>query len=348
MRPRIWSVLVSIVLLAGCAASGSARPSGSPGARRSVTQPAPTRPLRDVTLRLSFLVAGYADPYILAQQRGYYRQVGLNVKIVEGKGSAITGQTVGNGDDPFGLVGATDAALLITKGVPLMTLGVFIQDSPMAFIHDPQTRIASPRDLIGKRIIATAGGAVVQMLPVVLARYGMRLSDLKRMEMVQPAAQAQVFKDNPGSVLLGFTTSNYPAVLKLVPDAVATPYSAFGFDLYDSGLVTNLNELRRHPGVVRGFVAASVKGWQAATADPRAAVAATLKAFPGSDAAIQRIGLKNSLALLHTAASQGHPDGWMAAADWRNTLQALERYGGLKDPKPLSHYYTDAYIPGGA
>lgn len=328
------TVALSLALLvAGCGAAtppASARPSGDAAAK-----------LVPVNLRLQFLVAGYDAPFILAQARGLYAKAGLNVHILEGKSSASTAETVANGSDTFGITDASTEALLVSKGVPIKLVADYLQSSPVCFIsHVP---LNSPKDLVGKQLIGTAGSNNVELLPAVLAKAGLSMNDVT-LDTTSPASEPQLFARNPNGVMLGVAVGNALAALKLDPKASVTVYSKFGINTLSFGLVTSTHEIQADPQLVRRFVAASAQGWQLAMKDPTAAVDATLKAFPTANRYEIAQGLTMSLPLLHTSASRGQPLGWMAASDWQSTLALLHRYGGMQKVLPATDYYTNDFI----
>ena len=36
--------------------------------------------------------------------------------------------------------------------------------------------------------------------------------------------------------------------------------------------------------------------------------------------------------------------GWMARADWKQTVDILKEFGGLKKPLPIEEYYTNEFV----
>src|SRR5690348_9855764 len=58
------------------------------------------------TLRLDWTALGYHAPFVLAQQRGYYKDQRLDLKILEGKGSSTGIELVANGADTFAFADA--------------------------------------------------------------------------------------------------------------------------------------------------------------------------------------------------------------------------------------------------
>src|SRR5262249_47685964 len=73
-----------------------------------------------------------------------------------------------------------------------------------------------------------------------------------------------------------------------------------GVDLYANVLFTTPAFARQHPEAVRGFVKATIQSWQAAAAEPDAAIAALKRAEPLSDPAVEIRRLKWALEFVVT------------------------------------------------
>src|SRR6185437_2594451 len=99
------------------------------------------------------------------------------------------------------------------------------------------------------------------------------------------------------------------------------------------------------PDLVRRFIAATQKSWQAAKDDPDAAINALLKAKPTLDFQSQKNQLVTDLPNLWSPATQGKPIGWGAQSDWEATEQLLKQYGNLETGKPASAFFTNDYLP---
>lgn len=338
----IVSLLAGLIALAaaGCGATAPAAPASASGAPAA---PA-AAPIQSVTLRLPWIASGYDAPFVVAAQRGYYRQAGFDVKIGQGKGSAITGQTVANGSDTFGVDDAGTTALLISKGVPLKVVAVYVQKSPMAFIYDKSHPFSSPKDLIGRLVVTSAGNAALSVLPAVLATAGVQPSQIK-ITTIQPQSFATELKTHPSAVVLGVSLSDYVSMHKLDPNAAYKLYADFGPNVYSFGLITSLKEIAKDPQGVAKFVRATDEGWAYAQKHPNQAVRDLVKQFPDTEPALGLQGLEMAFGLLHTPATANQPLGWMAKSDWQQSIQILQKYGNLGSVKPLDDYYTNAFIP---
>lgn len=351
---RMFAAIACLTGLTLCACGGAATPQApaaqtapqTPAAPGTATKPvtSPPRSLQKVTLRLDWLASGEHAGAILAQTSGLYKKAGFDARIGQGKGSALTIQTVGSGADTFGMADAATTAQLISKGAPVKVLATFVQQSPHAFLHLPGVTINSPKDLIGKTIVTSSGTADYVLLPAVLATAGVKLSQLK-VDFLSPSAYPGVLKQHPGDIVLGFDDDTLQEIQKVVPQTTFTSFDKFGIDPLNESLIASTKLIRQHPNEVRRFVAATVAGYQAALKNPTAAVDAIMQLFPQSNRGIERREVTQILTMLHTPASQGKPLGWAAKSDWQSTIDLLVRYGGLKHPGPLSAYYTNSFLP---
>src|SRR3954447_9453928 len=104
-RVLLMARVALLALLGACQQSARpaapAPPAAAPPVGAPTAMPAPT----DVTFRFSFLDLGYNAPFYLAEERGYYRDAGLNVTFQEGRGGDTTLKLIANGSTDIGLFG---------------------------------------------------------------------------------------------------------------------------------------------------------------------------------------------------------------------------------------------------
>jgi len=343
----------SLLVAAGCGSQGPA--ASSPPAQvptqtapaANAAPPASPKPLQPVTLRLDFLVQGYHAPFVLAKEKGFYRDAGLDVSVAEGKAGATTLQTVANGNDTFGLSDALSLALSVSKGLPVKMLAIYIQQTPLGFVVHQAMPFRSPADLKGKTVIETTDLGT-RLTEYALSLQGLSPKDVNQ-ELVQPSAATAAFLQDPRAVLVCFAAGNCLGPKKEEPTARILPFADYGVHMLATGLLTSLNQLQTRPDVVRAFLEATTKGWQYAKDHRDEAVQAVLAEFPKADPALIRQSLDATLdRMLHTQASQGHLVGWMADADWQQTLKLAHDYFQLPNDKPSSDYYTNEYLPQGS
>jgi len=104
---------------------------------------ADNRSLEPVTLQLKWTHAFQFAGYYAAQEKGYYREAGLEVRFEEAVPGADPVQSVLQGKAQYG-VGASNLLRLRCAGQPVVTLAVIFQHSPIVLLARPQAGIHEP------------------------------------------------------------------------------------------------------------------------------------------------------------------------------------------------------------
>lgn len=301
--------------------------------------------MEEVLLRTDYKFNGYISPFALALERGFYADEGLKVTIDQGQGSGTTIQTVASGADTFGLADSATMVLGVSaQNIPVKLLSVYTQSATMGLIYHPDSDFTGDlAGIKGKVVISSTGAADLRLLAPALASAGLSQDDVQ-IQLVDTNARVPLFLQTPGAFLTGFATGDLLRVRSRLPEAKYVPYAEYGVIAYGTGLVASHDTIENKPDMVRKFVAASRKGWEAALEDPQAAVDASLKLYPDLDGKQLLDGLKIALEQqLHTPATEGHPIGWTDEGDWAKMLDVLKQYGGLNPSEP-STYYTNEFI----
>lgn len=298
-----------------------------------------------VVLRTDFKFNGYVAPFALALERGDYRAAGLDVEIGQGQGSTTTIQTVASGSDTFGLADSSAVLLGVSaQNIPVRLVSVYLQTNVSGLVYLPSSGFdGTVENLKGRPVISSAGAGDLTLLAPALATIGLTQKDVD-LRLVDFNARVPVFLQTKGAVLTGFAAGDFLRVRMKAADAKYKPYSDYGVIAYSTGLITTNQTLAKKPELVRAFVGASAKGWEAAAQNPGAAVKAAMKLYPDLDEKLLLDGLNIVLeSQQHTERTKGKPAGWTDEADWTAMIQVLASYAGMK-PKPPSSYYTNDFV----
>src|SRR5260370_31031476 len=129
--------------------------------------PAQTKPLRPYTLILDFVPTGEYVPHYTALEKGWYRDEGLDVKIVRGQGSADTVKRIAAGQ---GEVGISDISALIAArantDVKVKAIALWYRRPPHGIFVRADSPIKTPRDLEGKKLAISPGNSHQILWPV--------------------------------------------------------------------------------------------------------------------------------------------------------------------------------------
>ena len=331
MRPRrIPTVLLFIGLLAGCS------PVGSPS-------PAPVA-LKSVTLLLGFQPDVQFAPFYLAQQKGYYADIGLDVKI-EYKSDADLVRLVADGQAEFGVADATDVMISRTAGIPIKYVETIYGLFPVALIGPKGEVPTDPAKLAGKRI-GTPGkfGSSWHALLALLHAGGLTGADVTIREYPQ-FNQVDGLLNGDVDLITGFR-NNEP--LRLAAQGMQTdlltveqiaPLPGPGLIMGDALLKTNRAE-------VADFAAATLNAESVIAGDPQEGIDAAVVAVPAiADDRATALSVLNATIELWKGGGAA-PSGAINDDAWTKGYQTMKELGFIDGSVPVDEMIEHLVQPG--
>ena len=223
--------------------------------------PLPASALEQVALQLKWKHQFQFAGYYAAQEKGYYRDAGLEVSVIEAGPETDPVREVLDGRAQFGV---SNSALLLARaqGKPVVALAVIFQHSPFILAARRDGGIRSVHDLAGKRLMVEPHADEVFAY---LRKEG--LSE-KQLRILPHSFDHQDLIDGRIDVLTAYSTDEpYFFEQKKFAYLEFSPRAA-GIDFYGDNLFTTDDQLRQRPELVRAFRDASLKGWAYAMQHP--------------------------------------------------------------------------------
>lgn len=293
------------------------------------------KPLTKVAYRGPFVTTGADAPYYYARKRGYYAAEGIDLQIRDSKGSSQAINDVSGGGSRFAMAAATNIILSVAQGQPVTAVATNLGRSSFGFFVPNSSGITSIKGLKGRSIAVTA--LVEPTMYAALSAAGLSKSDVNP---VVADANALVTTYLSGKVDAMYTVRHFLPLVAKRPSTVLMQSDA-GFNPPDYALVVARRTLDTEPELVRGFVRATLRGFQEAKKNPQAAVDALLAEHPELGRA-QAIGtLRSALDFLCSPSQRGRPYGANVAADWTTTAKALKRFAGLQGSTDGTRFFDD-------
>lgn len=347
---RMQRLLVALsclaLIVAGCSSGGSASPSASEStaasepAEASASEEASAEAtpveMTSVDFRLNWVIAGNHAPFFLAKQEGFWEDCGLDVSMAAGQGSGDTAQLVANGSQQFGLTDAVSIVAGATRGLEITALGVVYQTNPASIVSKKAADITSLEDVAGRTWGAVPGGSPYLLLKALFAEEG--ITDVREVSVPAPGI-AQLLSDQ-----VDFITFFANEVANIDPDPDANlnvlPLADFGQDIYGLAIASSPDYIAENPDKVQCFVDGVRQGWEAAEADPEAALDALEAANPET---AERRAVHEAL-LQGAFDYDGDGDFLAQTADkWEETQQVLADAGIIESTVDVTDIFTDEY-----
>jgi NitT/TauT family transport system substrate-binding protein len=329
---RIYQLAVTAVMLASSAAAALAQD--------------------DVRLRLNWMYYGSHAGFALGKDKGYYKDAGINLDIRSGNGSSSAHRLVANGDSDFAYGSCAAMVTLAAQGAPLVSVGVIDAMGTEAIIVRPDAGVKTIQDLKGKKLLTTSNAGVNTFFPLVLKNAGIEESEINITNVPDGALVSSYLQGTGDAVGILGGLDDKPAEIKANggDEPVTFPYSDYGVNQVGYCLVTSKDTVANKPDLVKRFVAATIKAYKEAEANPDAAIAPMADIVGGTMAedegkAQARAVLDVTLSVLYSSANKAHVLGMNVPSDWENMLNLMKEFNDLETDQPASAFYTNDFLP---
>ena len=330
------AIVGALALLAACGNSG---PTGAQ---------ADADGLQQVTFRLDWTITGEHAHFYAAVENGYFKDEGLDVKILEGSGSAAALQQVAREQVDFGLASFDALAGSRAEGLPAVMVANLFRRTPHMLLTLTDNNIDEPSDLRGRTVGAAAGSSPANLFPAYLEAAGISKDDVNIVNL-DPASYIPALLEGRIDAFTGFAPSQYPILKSEAGDRTAGLYYAdAGLVTVSTGVIATEDMVAENPALVESFVRGVQRGLDWTITNPDQAVDMMVNLFPRSvteeqaEAAIEQVAIA-----AYGENTADLPVGQMSEDDVIATLDTLQRYGGLTSVEAPSAYYTNDFIDPG-
>jgi NitT/TauT family transport system substrate-binding protein len=295
-----------------------------------------------IKIILNSPAAGYNSGFELAVVKGYYKDVGLDVTLEPGNGSGVAAQMVAAGRFDIAYADAAAVMNLIKDGAKITIVSTILQSNPNQVTALASSGIKKITDIKGKRVAIPNGYSQAAMFPLVLKHIGLTDKDITLVNMPAEAMVPSLLQGNV-DVILG-SIDNFGVLLKKQGAAtVDFLFSDYGAPTVSTGIIAGTDFLKKNPGVVKAFIAASLKGWSAAIDDNAAALEAMSKLFPDAKRDLAQGQLDATEVLM--CANGAKFVGKATDEEWKASVAILSAIGAVPADKPATDYYSYDYVP---
>jgi NitT/TauT family transport system substrate-binding protein len=238
-----------------------------------------------VKLVLNWKYEGPQAWFFLAQDKGYFKEEGLDVTIDQGEGSAASVPKVASGAYEAGFGDMNALVDLASKRPADAPVGVYMlyNTPPFALVVKSDSPIRTPKDLEGRTIGGPANDGALKLFPAFARLAKVDVGKVSITNMA-PNLREQMLARGQIDAAFGYvTTVTFSAkAMGLDPakDLRFIRYGDHGMDLYANTVFFSRGFARENPGAVQGFVKALNRAVKEVIANPDAGIDAVMKREP--------------------------------------------------------------------
>jgi NitT/TauT family transport system substrate-binding protein len=222
------------------------------------------KPLRPYTLILDFVPTGEYVPHYTALEKGYYRDEGLDVKILRGQGSGDTVKRIAAGQ---GEVGIADISALIAArantDVAVKAIALWYRRPPHGVFVRGDSPIKTSKELEGKKLAISPGNSHQILWPVFEKLSGLKPGSVTWVTMDAASMPPALIRSAVDAV--PFFVVHEARIRKIAKQQnadirVLAAWADLGFDVASTSLVAREETIAKDPEGLKAFLRATLKG----------------------------------------------------------------------------------------
>lgn len=292
-------------------------------------------------LRLQWFPQAQFAGYLVAKEKGYFRDEGIDIEIRPTGPDLRPTQTVAQGADDLG-IGVSNQVITATEnGVDLVIVAQLFQDSANRYVLRAANRIKSISELKGRNVGLWLGGDEAEFIAML---------DSQKL----PADFANIIAQGDDSVMqfmrgeFILTQATIYNELELIKDRVGGEANLqilspaeYGAAIPGDMIFTTRRYLDKNPELVSKIVYASLRGWQYAFAHPNEAVDIVIRANPElkRESQLRQLAAVKQLVVAGKALSSGI--GVMDADSYTNAQRVLLTSKQVKSKRDPATFFSD-------
>lgn len=194
----------------------------------------------------------------MAKEKGFYKDIGLDVDVKEWKSGINMVDEVINGKSQYASSRPT-TMVDIAKGKDIVYLAAIYQSSPLILLADKSSGITSIKDFKNKKIMSTGDLNTDTSLLSMLFSQGIRL---KYFKVLEPSFDPKDLLNGKTDLMASYISNEPYTLKKLGGEPVIFNPKDYGFDFYNDILITSRKNIENNPQQVKDFTEATIKGWE--------------------------------------------------------------------------------------
>lgn len=351
IKTRLIPLLGGVCLLAAACGSGSTSASTS-----SKSSPTTGSSASSATVTVTIGKAVNVEDLLainIAQQQGFFKGSGVNVKTEVLSGSSVANAALQGGSTQFSAASATSVLLAASKGIPLLAVGAFDQGDPAQLVVSNswiKKHGLSPSQPLAQRIKGLTGSTFAALSTTdtaVLKGFeqlaGVSSSAIHSVSITSESAMLTAVQHNEAQEFIASPPTSNLAVGEGIGAvlAKASELPLLNDEEYNV-LITTPAYAKAHPKVVAAVSAGLAKALALMSSGNQQAITAVKNAFPTLSTSV----IKSSLGTFDFAAGMKQ-----SQKAWQDALTAATQTGVIKSASSVNissgGVWTNQYLANG-
>ena len=312
------------------------------------------KPVKPYTLILDFVPTGEYIPHYTALEKGWYREEGLDVKILRGQGSADTVKRIAAGQGEVGIADiSTVIAARANTDAKVKAIALWYRRPPHGIFVRADSSVKTSKELEGKKLAISPGNSHQILWPLFERLSGLKPNSVTWVTMDAASMPPSLINGTTDAV--PFFAVHEARIRKVAKQQnqdirVLVAWADLGLDLSSTSLIAREESIAKDAEALKGFLRATLRGADYAFRQKNydEGVKYLLKHHPEVDAdgAVGAAQVATRFVYAEEVTSGKFAVGQFDPARLEKTRDTYTEYLQLKRKVPLDEVYTNDLVPG--
>lgn len=262
--------------------------------------------------------------YYVAFEKGFYRDAGLEVKIMTGGPTQNVETALKKGKADIGMMWLADAMRKRGQGLPIVNIAQILQRSALMLVAKKSSGINNVQDIDGKRV-SIWDNFLLQ--PIAFFK-----KNNLNVTIISQGYSSDLFLRGGVDICSAMLYNEYHSILNagLNPEELTTfSFYDYGFNFPEDGLYMLSDTFNKDSALARAFVQATIDGWRYAFAHRDETIEIVLRYMKQAHVPASRVHQKwmlNAMETLIFPADHSDVAGKLKQDDYLFVAKELEKY----------------------
>ena len=300
-----------------------------------------------IKFQLDWIIEGKHVPFFVARDKGFFEKNGLEVTLLEGKGSANSATFIDLGQADYSYGDFLTAVQVMSKGGKNRAIGVGMTFNGGGFIFLESSGIKTAKDLEGKSFGTNPGDFAFVLLPAAAAASGFDPNKVV-IKTMEPAVRTPALFEGKIDIMSGTNGSSIQRMAVLGKrQGKNVKYLFFrdmGLETYGHVVQAREDRIKNNPEQVQRVVSAVFDAWAWSLKNPKDAFEIFMKANPQKDRDISLAQMEAGLDDVVDQETKSQGLGHMRESMMKKSVDIANKYFKLSPAVDYQTTYVNQFI----
>ncbi len=312
-------LLSLLVFMAGCSGKAPSQSTNENGKK-----------LDDISIMLDWYPNAVHSAIYAAQEKGYFKDQGLNVKIEMPADTNDPIKLAATGKVDLAISYQNQTILSRSQGIPVVSVAVLVRHSLDQLMMKKSAGIKSPKDLEGKNVGYASSELSEATVKTMVEADGGDFSKVKMTDVGWDLISS-IATDHVDAITGGYINHEYVLLNKEGYDMMTIKNSDYGVpDNYELVVVSGEKTLHEKKDAIKRFWKAVTKGQEYVKQNPKEGLQVLLDHENDSFPLDKEVETKSLQILLPLMEEKGVPFGYQKQESWKKASDWLYKRGVIK------------------